>query len=267
MLAVNVKLVDLSVEGFADLARRTRDVDQDAAGVDLVYAKSMRPKPVGDAIDIVLRDAESFPEFLCGQPLVEIGRFLIVLLGDQSVKLPFLLGRALEYEEDVIDIEFVGYSSTIILEIRFGTCAATEPHSLRVINLLRNAVSDGCGASGGGERYLGLGQRYQQGKDSNEENGADVSHKLSCEPEDIWCNRAHPGNRAQQNSKVIILKIVFQNHHARIIMRESSFEKSSFENHRKGIDRRCMNWPETHLAKKYTGIESQRQEKSGPESG
>ena len=103
------------MEGLTDLACRTREVDHNAAGVDLVDAKAMRLEPAGDGVDIVLRDSESLSKFLGGQPVVEIGRFLVVLLVDQFVKLPFLLGRALEKEQNVIDIEIVGDSAAIIL--------------------------------------------------------------------------------------------------------------------------------------------------------
>ena len=66
LLAVDVKLVDLCVEGLAELGRRTREVDQDLAGVDLVDGKAMRFEPSGDGADVFWRHSEPLSKFTGG---------------------------------------------------------------------------------------------------------------------------------------------------------------------------------------------------------
>ena len=51
------------------------------------------------------RHAELLAKLLGGQPFVELGRLPVVELVDQLVKRLFLLGRALEKEKNVVDVQ------------------------------------------------------------------------------------------------------------------------------------------------------------------
>ena len=145
-LALHVQLVDRSVEGLFDLAGRTREIDQDPVGVDLVDAEAVRLEPSGNLIDILLRHAELLAEFVGSQPLVEIGRVLVVQRVDQLVELFFLLGRALQQEEHVLGIEVVRNRAAVILKVRLGPRVAGQPHRLGLVDLLRDpsAARQGC---------------------------------------------------------------------------------------------------------------------------
>jgi len=138
-LAVDIQLMHLGVEGLTQLARRTREVDQNSAEVDLVDAKAMRLEPVGDGVNIFLRHSKPLPKFSRGQPMVEIRRLPVVELVDQFVERLFLLGRALQQEEHVIDVEAVRDRPPIVLGVCLRARVVSKPHRLVIVNRLRDA--------------------------------------------------------------------------------------------------------------------------------
>ncbi len=88
---VHIERVDLRVEGLADLARGARKIDEQTAGIDRIYAKTMRLKPAGDGGKILRGQTVLLPEFGSGQPMVKIRRLGIVQIIQQRVEGRLLL--------------------------------------------------------------------------------------------------------------------------------------------------------------------------------
>ena len=137
-LAVDIKLVDRSTEGCPQLARCAREVDHDAARINLVDAEAMRFEPVGDGLDIFLRHAEPLAKFLGRKPMMEIRRLAVVERVDKLINRSFLPGRTLQQQEHVIDVEGVGDRAAIEGGVRLRARIARQRYPLVLVNLLRN---------------------------------------------------------------------------------------------------------------------------------
>ena len=73
LLTVDVEVVNFGLEGLAHVACGAGEINQHAAGIDHVHAKTLRRKPGRDDVEIGLRQTELFSEFLRSHPVMEIG--------------------------------------------------------------------------------------------------------------------------------------------------------------------------------------------------
>src|SRR5258708_19603098 len=64
LLAFDIEIVNFRLQGSAHLGGGTGEIDEHAAGIDHVYAKTMGFKPSGDRIEAILSQAEPFTKFL-----------------------------------------------------------------------------------------------------------------------------------------------------------------------------------------------------------
>src|SRR5207245_1524686 len=87
-----------------------------------------------DDVEVGLRQAELFTEFLRGQPLMEIGRTLGLEFVEKLLERHFLLGRALQLEQHVVHLEIAGYSAAIVRRACFRTGVARQSDTIEFIN-------------------------------------------------------------------------------------------------------------------------------------
>ena len=64
---VNGEVMDFRLEGFADLASAAGKIDDQAAGIDHVHLKALRPEPGGNSVEVGLVHTVAGAEFLCGE--------------------------------------------------------------------------------------------------------------------------------------------------------------------------------------------------------
>src|ERR1700729_1018870 len=121
--------------------------------------------------------------------MVEIGRLPVVELVDQRDKLMFLLGRALEKEEHVLDGEALRDRAAIVHVVRLRASVARERQQIALINGPRDAIRNG-----GNRRLLGKGRQSQSGerhsKHGDKQKWADAAggfYRLSSEKQSVQC--------------------------------------------------------------------------------
>ena len=134
LLAFDYEMVNFRLEGGAHLGDGAGKIDEHAAGIDDVDAKAMGFEPASDDVEVGLRQAELFTEFLRGQPLMEIGRTLGLEFVEKLLERHFLLGRALQLEQHVVHLEIAGYSAAIVRRACFRTGVARQSDTIEFIN-------------------------------------------------------------------------------------------------------------------------------------
>src|SRR6266404_225353 len=72
LFTLDFKVVNFRLERFAHLSGGAGKINEHAAGIDHIDAETMRLEPAGDSVEVRLRQAKAFAEFLRGQPLMEV---------------------------------------------------------------------------------------------------------------------------------------------------------------------------------------------------
>ncbi len=134
LLTADLQVVDLGVEGFADLPRRAGEVDHHAVGIDVNDGEAVRLKPNRDGVEVFLRQTVLLPLFCRQHPVVEVGRGLVGESVDELLKLLFQLGVAFQLKQHVRHGEVVRYQAAIVLVVGFGTRIAAQPDQVAFVN-------------------------------------------------------------------------------------------------------------------------------------
>ena len=144
-LAVDQVVVQLDMEGILDLARRAGVVDQDAVLIDMLDLQAIALQPFRDLVDVRLRQTEPLAEFGGLDPVLEQRRVGIVLLLDKLLQRLFLLRRALQQQQHVIQLQIGVDLAAIVQRINFRTRIAGQRCEPGIVNLLRdNATPVSC---------------------------------------------------------------------------------------------------------------------------
>src|SRR5262249_52164229 len=139
---------DFGLEGFVDLSRGPRKIDEHTVRIDQVHPEAMRLEPEDDRVEILLREAEAFAKLLRREPMVKIGRASGLQIIDKFLDGLFLFGRALQLEQHVVHLVNVSDAPAIIFEPGFGAHVALQRDALRLFNLLndpRMRITSGSG--------------------------------------------------------------------------------------------------------------------------
>jgi hypothetical protein len=92
----------LGLEGVADVGCRAAESDKNAAGRDPIDMQALGLEPARDGGNVLSGEAEAFAHFLWGEPVMVIGRGWVLLAGEKLLQGLFLLGRAGEYQGQLI---------------------------------------------------------------------------------------------------------------------------------------------------------------------
>ena len=125
-LAIHHQVMDLGVEGLADLARRAGEVDHHLVGIDQVDLEPLRLEPIRHPGDVSRRDAVPLPEFRRRDPMVKERRRGIVDIIDELLECLLLLRSPLQLEHHVVECQVIGDSPAIVLRICFRARVAPE---------------------------------------------------------------------------------------------------------------------------------------------
>src|SRR5580704_4974947 len=108
-------------------------------GINMIDPKTLRLQPIGEGLDIVIRDSELLSNLFGGKPLVEIGGLLVVKRIDQLLERLFLLRRTLQLQKHVLDLVALRNRAPIVHAVRLRTGVARKRHQIALINGLRDA--------------------------------------------------------------------------------------------------------------------------------
>ena len=139
LLAFDFKAVNFCLEGFVHLGGGAGKIDEHAAGIDDVDAEPLEFEPAGDGVEVRLRQAEAFAEFLRGHPVMEVWRAIGVEFVDELLEGLFLFRRALQLEQHVVHGEIVGHGAAIVRRPRFGMGVARECDAICFIDALHDS--------------------------------------------------------------------------------------------------------------------------------
>ena len=113
-VAVDVEVMNFSLEGFVDLASGTGEVDYEAALRDAVDLEAMIREPPRDFTDVCWIGAEFLAEFVGGEPVVEVGVAGLMHVVNQLLECGFTIGGPLELKEHVLHFEtFVALAAIV----------------------------------------------------------------------------------------------------------------------------------------------------------
>ena len=124
-LALDCEVVNLGVEGALDLPGRAAEADGHAVAGDLRDGKSVAGEPVGDGLDVGLGGTELLADLVGREPLVVVGRVLVVLAGYVGVEGGLLRGIATEHQDKVGHGKAVGDLALVVpgVGVRIGVTA------------------------------------------------------------------------------------------------------------------------------------------------
>jgi len=138
-LTFDFQVVNFRLEGLAHVGGGAGEINEHAAGIDHVDVETMGFEPTGYGVEVGLRQAEAFAEFLRGQPVMEVWRTLRVERVEKLLEREFLLGRALQLEQHVVHSEIVHHGAAIVRGPRFGTGVAGDCNTICFIDALGNS--------------------------------------------------------------------------------------------------------------------------------
>jgi len=141
-LAVDVEMVDLRLEGAADLADVAAEFDARATRVNGDVCEAARSKPVGDGCNVGIGGAKLRSELLRREPLVIIRRSLVLLLLEELREGRLLIVAALEKKRDARGGLRVGYGAAIEFGASEAMDVAAKRDAIGVVNRLRDARGD-----------------------------------------------------------------------------------------------------------------------------
>ncbi len=128
-------------------ARRAGKLDDRAARRDVRHVEALRREPIGDRLEVGIRRAKLLPELLGRQPLVEAGGGLHLLVIKQLPQGGFLVGAALQDQQDSLQGQVVRRHALVKFPARQRVDVSRESDQVVRVHCLRHA-----GASGGALR-------------------------------------------------------------------------------------------------------------------
>ena len=139
LLAFDHKMMNLRLESPAHLRGGPGEIDEHAAGINHIHAKSVRLKPRSDAAEIGLRHAEPFTQLLRSKPVMEIGRTGRVEFIEKLLQSLLLLRGALQLQKHVLHRKISGHRAAVVRKNRLRTRVATERDAIRFIDSLSDS--------------------------------------------------------------------------------------------------------------------------------
>ena len=128
----------LGVKSFLHFRNVAGKVDHIAAVGHAVDLESVRLKPRRDLVDVFVGRSEFLSE-LCGrQPLVEVRRGLIQLLGHQRLERGLLFRAASEHQQHVIELHRRGGDAAILCRTNKRMNVAAKRCAVRFVDRLRD---------------------------------------------------------------------------------------------------------------------------------
>jgi len=139
-------VVNFSSEGLANLRCRAGKIDKHVAWINAVDGEPVRRKPAGHLVDVGLGHAVIRANLLSGEPLVKVGRALVVKAGGVGVQSSLLLRSATEKQLHVTKRQPVVHRAEVVGGDGFRTGVARQRHLYRIVDGPDNS---GVGSGGG----------------------------------------------------------------------------------------------------------------------
>ena len=166
--ALHDEVVNLGVKGGLDLGGRAAEADRHAIFCDFADRESLAGEPIGDGGNVGLGGAEVGAHLIGGEPLVVVGRVLVVLAGDEFFKGRLLGGIAAEDQDEVGHGEAGADGAAVVLRVGCGVRVALERDQAAVVNAVDDSDSGRklLGGQDGGAKQCG---GAEQCRDQNAE--------------------------------------------------------------------------------------------------
>ena len=150
--AVNNKVVNLGVEGALDLGCGAAEADGHSVVGDLRNREAMAGEPIGDGGDVCLGGAEVCADLLGRKPLMEVGRGLVILAGDELLERCLLRLVAAEDQDEVGHGEIWTHATAIVSDVRSRVRISFESYKIAFVDPIDDSYGGRkslCGQSGG----------------------------------------------------------------------------------------------------------------------
>ena len=144
--ALDLVVVNLSAEGLANLGCRAGKIDEHVVWIHSVHGEPVRRKPAGHLVDVSLRHAVVRANLLRGEPLVKVGRALVVEAGGVGVQSRLLRGVTIEKQLHVTERQPVVHLAEVVGGGGLRTGVARQRHLHRIVDWPDNS---GVGSGGG----------------------------------------------------------------------------------------------------------------------
>ena len=127
-LAVHLVLMDLCMEGIAQLGGVAGELDGLLAGIDLDDVESVAAEPGLNRRNVLVGGSELLAEIVRSQPFVVTGRTGGVHLADELAEGGFLAGAALEDQMHAFQRHVIGDGSAVVCRGRQRMHKASESY-------------------------------------------------------------------------------------------------------------------------------------------
>lgn len=91
--SIHHEIMYLGMEGLAYLVRRTGKIDQHSAWIDRINREAVCVEPVGNGIQVLLRQTEGLSNLLCGEPFMIVRRSWVMEFLNELLERFFQLGE------------------------------------------------------------------------------------------------------------------------------------------------------------------------------